>query len=309
MNRIAGIVIAALGLVVAILSVIKIVPGVTPTGVFMILLGGLMIGLSFVDRPLADGTDRMSTPATLVNIFVSPAETFRNFRRHPRWLVALLLMSVLSATYTNLFVERLGPERIVNFTIDKTLEMPMISGNDDARKQVESGRAAAIADAKNPVVRAGQAVSGFAGSAFLYSILALVFFLFAMAMGGKINFWQAFSAAIYAAFPISVIKFILNTIILFVKDPSEIHPILGQQSLIQDSLNFVVTPSENPVIYTFLGAFSLLGFYWVFMNATGLKNAGERVTGTVAWSASISIFVLLLLFGVTMAFLFPGFIS
>lgn len=309
MNRIAGIIVAALGFVVAVISVTKIVPGVTLPGVLMILLGGLIIGLSFIDKPLEDGTERMTTLATIANIFVAPGETFRNLRRHPRWLVALLVITVLSATYTNLFMERLGPERIVNFTMDKTLEMPMISGNEDARKQVESGRAAAIADAKSPVVRAGQAVSSFAGATIFYAILALIFFLFAMAMGGKINFWQAFSAAIYAALPISIIRFILNTVILFVKDPSEIHPILGQQSLIQDNLSFFVVPSEHPVIYSFLAAFSVLGIYWVVMNAIGLKNAGERVSGTIAWSASITIFVIILLFSLTMAALFPGFIS
>lgn len=309
MNRLAGIIVAAVGFIVAVLSIAKIVPGITSTGVVMILFGGLIIGLSFIDKPFEVETERMSTPGTLANIFIAPAEVFRNLRRHPRWLVALLLMSVMSATYTNLFTMRLGAERIVNFTIDKTLEMPMISGNEDARKGVEAGRATAIADAKNPIVRAGQVVTGFAGSALLYCILALVFFLFAMVLGGKINFWQAFSVAVYAAFPVSVLKFVLNTVILFVKDPSEIHPVLGQQSLIQDNLSFLVVPSENPVIFSFLGAFSLLTFYWVWMNAIGLKNGGERVTGTIAWSASISVFAIIVLLGLTMAFLFPGFIS
>ncbi len=276
MNRLAGIVIAAIGLVVAVLSVAKVVPGLTQTGVFLILFGGLIIGLSFIDKPDTDGAERMSTPSTLGNIFFAPSDVFRNLRRHPRWLVAVLLMSVLSATYTNLFLYRLGPDRVANFAIDKTLEMPIM--NDEAKKQVEGTRAQALADNKNPTIRAAQAVSGVAGTVFGFSFLALIFFLFSMAMGGKINFWQAFSAGVYAALPVSIIRFVLNTIILFNKDPSEIHPILGQQSLIQDSLNFLVLPAEHPVIFTLLGATSLLGFYWLWMNATGMKNAGEKVT-------------------------------
>ena len=307
MNRIAGIVIAAIGLVVAVLSVAKVVPGLTQTGVFLILFGGLIIGLSFIDKPDDEGTERMSTPSTLGNIFFAPSDVFRNLRRHPRWLVAVLLMSVLSATYTNLFLYRLGPDRVANFAIDKTLEMPIM--NDEAKKQVESTRAQSLADNKNPIIRAGQAVSGLAGTVFGFSFLAMIFLLFSIAMGGKINFWQAFSTAVYAALPVSILRFVLNTTILFLKDPSEIHPILGQQSLIQDSLNFLVLPAEHPVIFTLLGATSLLGFYWLWMNATGLKNAGEKVTGTIAWSASIGVFVLLLLFGVALATLFPSFIS
>ncbi|MBP7415158.1 MAG: YIP1 family protein [Pyrinomonadaceae bacterium] len=309
MNRIAGIVTAALGLIIAILGAIKIVPGVTGTGVFLILFGGLVIGLSFINRPDTEGDERMSTAATLGNIFFAPSDTFKNLRRHPRFLVALLIMTVLSAVYTNLFFQRLGAERVVNFTIDKTLEMGMIANNEDAKKQVEAGRAQAILDAKSPVLRATQTVSTFAGYGFTYAILAGIFMLFALAMGGKINFFQAFSAAVYAAFPVSVIKFVLNTIVLFLKDPTEIHPVLGQQSLVQDSLNFLVLPAEHPVIFTVLGATSLLGLYWVWLNATGLKNAGERVTGTIAWSASLGIFFVIILLGVVMATLFPSFIS
>lgn len=309
MNRLAGIIVAAIGLVVAILGAAKIVPGLTPSGVVMILVGGLIIGLSFIDRPQNEGVERMSTAGTIVNMFFSPGEVFKNLRWHPRWLVAVLLMVLLSVTYSNLFNMRLGYDRVANFSIDKTLEMPMIANNEEARKQVESGRAKALEDAQNPVLRAAQFPMAFAGFTVLYSILALIYFLFALAMGGKLSFWQAFSAAIYAALPVNMIKFVLNTIILFVKDPTDIHPILGQQTLIQDNLNFLVLSSEHPVIFTFLSAFSLLGFYWLFLNAIGLKNTGEKVSGTIAWTASIAIFVLLLFFGLAMAVLFPSFIS
>lgn len=309
MNRLAGIIVAALGLVVAILSITKIVPHLTQPGVAMILLGGLIIGLSFIDKPDPEGTERMSTGSTLGNIFFAPGEVFRNLRRHPRWLVALLLVSILSTAYSNLFMQRLGAERVANFAIDKTMEMGMIANNEDAKKGIEQGRADAVEQAKNPVARAGQAVSSFAGSVFGYCFLAAIFMLFLMAMGGKIDFWQAFSAAIYASFPVSVVRNLLNTLLLYLKDPSDIHPILGQQSLIQDNLSFLVTPSQNPIIYTLLASFSVMMLYWVWMNATGLKNAGEKVSGGSAWSATIGVFVLMLLLGVAMAALFPSFIS
>jgi hypothetical protein len=277
--------------------------------VILILFGGLVIGLSFIDKPDDEETERMPTGSTLGNIFFSPADVFSNLRRHPRWLIAALIMSIMSVTYTSLFVSRIGSDRIVNFTIDKTLEMPMISNNEDAKKGVEEGREKALAEAKDPVIRTGQAISGFAASVFGYAFLAAIFLLFAMAMGGKLNFWQAFSATVYASFPVAVIRFFLNSTLLFIKDPTDIHPILGQQTLIQDNLNFLVTSAEHPVIFTLLGSLSLLLFYWVWMTATGLKNAGEKVTGTIAWSAALGLYFLLVVFGIGMAALFPGFIS
>ena len=307
MNRLAGIVVAVIGLIVAVLGISKVVPGLTQPGIMMMLLGGLIIGLSFISKPDPDGVERMSTPATLGNIFFSPTEVFQNLRRHPRWLVAVLVMSVLSATYSNLFMYRLTPERVANFAIDKTLEISFM--NDQARAQIEAGRPQAIADAKNPIIRAGQAVSGFAGSVLGFAFLALIFFLFALAMGGKMNYWQAFAAAVYASFPVAVIRFVLNTTVLFLKDPNDIHPITGQQSLIQDNLNFLFTPSEHPVLYSIAGVFSILMFYWVWLNATGIKNTGEKVTGTIGWAASLTIFFLIVCLSAVMAFLFPGFIS
>ncbi len=309
MNRLAGIIVAVVGFAVAVLGALNVVHGLTQPGIALILLGGLVIGLSFVSKPETEGTSRMPTPESLLNIFVSPSEVFQNLRRHPRWLAAALIMAFLSAAYGNLFYYRLTPERVANYAIDKTLEMSFIQNNDQARSQVEAGRPQAIADAKDPVVRSGQAVSGFVGTVFWYAFLSGVFFLFVIAFGGKINYWQSFAAVVYASFPVSVIRFVLNTIILFIKDPAEIHPIMGQSSLIQDNLNFLVMPADHPVIYTLLGTLSLLWFYWVWLNATGLKNAGERVSGTTAWTASISIFVLILLLVATVALMFPSFYS
>lgn len=309
MNRLAGIVVAVIGFLVAVLSVLKVIPNLTSTGVVMILLGGLIIGLSFVNRPDPEGAERMSTPESLLNIFVAPTEVFQNLRRHPRWLAALLIMSLLGAVFANLFFYRLGPERVANFAIDKTLEMPMIQNNEQARKGIEESRPQAIADAKNPVVRAGQAISSFAGSVFLTAFAALIFFVFALALGGKMNFWQAFSATVYAMFPVAVLRFILNTVILFVKDPTDIHPITGQSNLIQDNLNFLLAASEHPVLYTIVGMFGLLWFYWIWLNATGLKNTGERVPSSAAWTATLSVFFLMVILAALAAFMFPSFIS
>lgn len=307
MNRIAGIILAVLGFLLAILSVAGLLPGLTGAGIALLLGGGLVIGLSFIDPIGASGEAGMSTASTLHMIFHSPSEVFRSFRRDPKWLAAFLIMAALSAVYSNLFIQRLTPERITNFTVDKTLEMPML--DDNARRQIELGRTEAIAQAKNPVARAGQSISGAIGSLFWYAFLALFFVLVSAAFGSKLRFWQAFSVAIYAAFPVNVIRAVFSTVLLFAKDPDDIHPILGQQALLQDNLGILMNPADGPVLYTLLGSIGLLGLYWVFMNAIGLKNAGENVSSMTGWTASIGIYLIIILLGVTMAALLPGFIS
>lgn len=309
MNRLAGIIVAVAGFMLAVLSILKVVPSVTAGGVWLLVFGGLIIAFSFINGPEDDGSERMSTASTLGNIFFSPGDVFTNLRRHPRWLVAFLVMGILSATFSNLFVNRLGAERIANFTLDKTLEISFIANNEEAKKGVEASRPQTIADMQDPVKRAGQAIAGFSVTFILYSILALICFLFALAMGGKLNFLQALSISIYAGFPFAVLKFALNTLVLFLKDPTDIHPILGQQTLIQDNLNFLVHASEHPVIFTLLGSLSVLTFYWLWLQATGLKLGGERVTGTIAWSTTLTVYLLLVLLGVISVAFFPSFVS
>ena len=307
MNRIAGIVVAVIGLLIAVLSIAKIIPSLTVSGVCLILLGGLVIGLSFIDKPDTEGSERMSTASTLGNIFFAPSEVFGNLRRHPRWLVAAIIMSLLSAVYLNAFMYRLTPERVANYAIDKTLQMSML--DDNARAKIEQGRANAIEQNKNPVLRTGQAVNSFVGEVFLYAFLGLVFFLFALAMGGKMNYWQAFAVGVYAFFPVTVIRQILNLILLFIKDPADIHPILGQRSLVQDNLNFLVAPADHPVIFVLLGWVSILWLYWIVLNSMGLKNAGERVSSTAAWAATLTIWAVGLLISLLFAMIFPSFLS
>ncbi len=309
MNRIAGVIIAVIGVPIIILGFLKLLPGLTTTGIALLLLGFLMIGLSFVPKPAAEDVPRMSTAETLAAMFYAPGQVFANLRRHPRWFAAILIMSVMSAIFSNLFLYRLTPEVVTNYTIDKTLEMPMLANNEDARKGVEAGRAEALEQSKNPITRTGQAINSFVGMVFLYAFLAAVFLLFALSMGGSINYWQAFSAAVYAYFAVAVIKFALNSIILFIKDPTEIHPILGQGSLIQDNFSFLVTPATSPVLYTVLSSFSLLAIVWIWLNATGLKRTGENITPTIAWTATLTVFIISLSFAIITSWLFSGFMS
>lgn len=308
MNRLTGIIVAVIGVLIAILSFLKFIP-LLSTGVSLILFGLLLFGLSFIPKPAPHDTPRMSTPETLGAIFYAPTEVFQNLRRHPRWFVALLISAILSTVYVMAFYYRLTPERITNFTIDKTLQMSMIANKEEAKKKIEEGRPQAIADAKNPIVRVGQGVNSFVGLVFLAAFVGLIFWVFALAMGGQLNYWQAFSTVAYTIFPVNVITYLLSLIILFIKDPDQIHPLIGQNSLVQDNLSFLVSSATNPVIFSLLSALSLLGFYRLWLNAVGLKKAGERVSSTIAWSASITVWVIGIILAVVSAMLFGNFLS
>jgi hypothetical protein len=102
---------------------------------------------------------------------------------------------------------------------------------------------------------------------------------------------------------------VLSLVLLFVKDPDDLHPVLGQGGLVTDNLGALVKPGEHPVLFGLLSAFGVLAFYHVWLTATGLRHAGERVSSGSAWTIAIVFWGIGLLFAVASSALFGGFIS
>lgn len=304
MNRLTGIIIAVSGVLVAVLGFTKILPNLGWTGIFLILLGGLLFGLSFIPMPQALESEPMSLPEKLLKMFYAPTEVFKNLRRYPSFLGVILIMSVISGAYTYAFFQRVTPERITNHTIEKLAESGWVPAD-----QMEKVKQDTLEQNSNPIARVGQSVNSFIGLVFLMAFLGLVFWLITLAFGGQINYFQAIAATAFAFFPITLIQKSLSLLILYLKDPSEIHPILGQTTLLQDSLNFLIAPSASPVLYTLLSSFGLLAIYWIWLQATGLKNTGESVSPTAAWASAILIWVFGLGLGVVLALVFGNFMS
>ena len=66
--------------------------------------------------------------------------------------------------------------------------------------------------------------------------MAALYLLAVTIFGGRINFWQSLAVVFWASLPVVLITKVLSLIILFVKDPDDVHPILGQETLVQDNL-------------------------------------------------------------------------
>jgi Yip1 domain len=304
--RIPAIVLFALGVVIAVGGALKYIPGGVGTGLALAFWGALMFGLSFVrlPKPAPDAPPPMSVMEKLGGIFYEPSRVFQNLKAHPRWLAAFLVIAILSTVYAAAFVQRLTPERIVSYTADKMAQTPFIPA-----EAVERAREDGLEQAKNPVQRVGTAIKSFVGIFAMMAFLAALYLLGVLVFGGRINFWQAFAALIYASVPIVVIQKVISLILLYIKSPDDIHPIMGQETLVQDNLGILFTPAENPVLFVTASAIGLLSFYGLWLKATGIRNAGQRVSKAAAWGTAITFWVLGLAFIMIITALFPSFIS
>jgi hypothetical protein len=297
-----------LGLLICIGGIAKFIPGGIGTGLSLVALGLALFGLSFVPLPVVGGEESPLSPVQkLTGIFFEPSRVFRNLRAHPRWLAAYLVVVILSAIYTFAFTQRVTPERIVNHTLDKLAEIgPPLAPPADKIEQI---RAQQIEDAKNPVQRVGVVIKTFAGAFLVTGIIAALYMLATLVFGGRINYWQIFASLFYAAVPVVAVQKVLGLVLLYVKSPEDIHPILGQETLVQDNLGVLVSPANHPVIFVLASAIGVLSFYGLWLKATGLRNGGTKVSKGTAWGVAVTMWVLGLLLITGITALFPNFIS
>jgi hypothetical protein len=306
--RIVAIPLFVVGLIVVGLAIPKILTGGIPAGAALAFLGIVFFGLSFVPLPVVEGAEPPMSPVQkLLGVFYEPSNVFRNLRAHPRWLAAYLVVTLLSVIYTFAFVQRLTPERIVNYRVDKVAEMPPPFTPPPER--IETMRTEGIEQLKNPIQRVMTVATVFVGAFCFTAFLAALYLLGVLVFGGRINFWQSLAVVFYAAVPIITIQKLLGLVLLYLKSPDDIHPILGQETLVQDNLGVLFSPAIHPVIFVLATAIGILSFYSLWLKATGLRFGGTRVSKGVAWGVAITLWVLGTLAITGLTALFPQFIS
>lgn len=123
------------------------------------------------------------------------------------------------------------------------------------------------------------------------------------------HFWQAFSVVIYATLPVAVITKVISFIILFIKSPDDIHPLIGQKTLVTDNLGILFASKDHPVLYVAASAIGILSFYELWLTAKGLQEGGYKVSSSAGWGVTITVFGLFLLLGLGLTAIFPGFVS
>jgi hypothetical protein len=297
------------GIMVLIGGIAKFVSGGIGTGGAVAFFGLVLFAFSFIPYPQVSGSDELplSPIQKLTGMFFEPSRVFQNLRTHPRWVAAFIVIVVLSVAYTFAFTQRVTPERIVNHTIDKLAELgPPFA---PPQERLDAMRATQLEDAKNPVQRAGAAAKAIVAIFCFTSIVAALYLVAILAFGGRINFWQALSITFYATLPIIVIQKVLSLILLYIKSPDDIHPILGQESLVTDNLGVLFSPADHPVLFVVATSIGLLSFYGLWLKAKGLHFGGTRVSSGAAWGAAVTLWLLGLLLQTIATALFPTFIS
>jgi len=109
--------------------------------------------------------------------------------------------------------------------------------------------------------------------------------------------------------PVVVIQKVLGLVILYLKSPDDLHPVLNAETTLQDNLGILLAPANHPVLFVMASFIGFTSFYGLWLRAKGLANGGTRVSKGTGWAVAITLWVLLLVFVMIITALFPGFIS
>ena len=299
----AGIALFVIGIVVVVLGLpmIGLIVGGMGTGFAVCVLGILFFGFSFMRMPAVDNPPpKMTTIATLTGIFFEPGNVFRNLRAHPQFLAAILIAGAMNGAYSVAFNHHLTPERIINFTMDKLEDSPIKPPPEAMAKARTEG----VEQAKAVTFQIGDFVKKVVGAFFGVAIIAGIALLGVLVFGGRMHYWQTYAVIAYVTFPVTLIQKAISFVILYLKSPDDIPPILGQESLVYDNLGLLVAAKDHPIMFVMATSIGVLSFYRLWLTATGLREGGYKVSSGAAWGTTITIFVLFLLLGIAAAAVF-----
>jgi hypothetical protein len=306
--RPVAIALIVLGLIVVGGGAAKFISGGLTTGAAICFFGIVLIALSFVPLPaIPEPEAPLSFFEKLAGVFFEPSRVFRNLRAHPHWVGAFAVMCVLSAIYSFAFVQRITPERIVDHTAQKLAEMgPPFA---PPPERLQAVRDQQLQQLTNPAERVGGVVKQFVGIFVVGVIIAALSLLGILAFGGRMNFWQALAVTFFSGLPVIAIQKVLGLVILYLKAPEDLHPVLNQQTTLQDNLGILISPAAHPVLFVIASFIGFTSFYGLWLRAKGLHLGATRASSGQGWGVSIGLWVLLLILATIFTALFSNFIS
>lgn len=219
-----------------------------------------------------DAGPGMSTPATLTGIFFEPGKTFEALRTRPRFLVAGLIMMLLTFSVTIVINQRIDMGQYIRESMEKSSR-----GANQTEEQKEMG------------VKIGKIVSYLIPLAVPIAIAAgaALYLLGVMAFGGSISYKKSVSVWTYSSLPPQLVGTIIVILVLFLKAPETIDL---ERLAVTNPAAFLSSDS-SPVLIALLSKFDLLRFYGMFLAAIGLKKVAKISSGS-AWGVVLGYYLI-----------------
>ena len=222
---------------------------------------------------------QMSEAQTLTSIFFEPGRTFEDLRRKPRFVMALVIMIILTMAFGFTFYYKIGEENFKKFVASQIDKSPQTQNMSAEQKSSAVEMNMTI----GKVVRFGLPVI----IIIVVAIGGLIYWLGGKAFGGSGGYLHGVSTWIYASLPPAVVSTVANFIILFLKNVDDIDIGTGsQRGLVTANPSFLIDGKSSPVLATLVGTLDLFMIWGWVLAAIGLRIM-FRISSGSAWGIVI----------------------
>ena len=239
---------------------------------------------------------QMSEMATLGNIFFEPGAVFEDLRRKPRFIIATVIICLITTAFVFTLQQKIGEERYDVYFKQLIEKNPQAATMTPEQKQgmvAVQVKSVSIVTYLLPVfILIGIALG------------ALVYWLGTKAMGGAMSYLQAVSVWVYSSFPPTIISYIANFIVLFLKSPDDIDIATSQRGVVHANPSMFFGGAEMPVLTTLVSVFDFFLIWGLVLAAIGLHKTGKISKGA-AWGIVLIVTLIGIVFRVISA-LFSG---
>jgi hypothetical protein len=236
---------------------------------------------------------QMSELATIGNIFFEPGRTFEDLRRKPRFILATIIIALLTTAYAFGLYYKVGDAGIRQFAMEQIDKSPQASSMDATQK----------ANAVDLQLKIGKIVRYLLPIfvAIIMLIGGLLYWGGAKAFGGTGNFMHGWSVFLYSSIPPTIISSIANCIVLAFKSADEIDIGASQRGVVHASPAMFIGGKTMPVLTTVVGTLDLFMIWGWILAAIGLRIT-NKLSSSSAWAVVLIFALLSTLFRVVSAY-------
>jgi Yip1-like protein len=205
---------------------------------------------------------RLGEFSRIAGVFFEPAKAFEDIAARPRFVVPLVLVTLMTFGYMLAFSQRVGWERMIRQRIEQSPRAAQLSEEQKEQQIAMSARFVSIGGYVGALV---------VPSTFLLES-AILLGIVAGILGAPVKFRQVFAVICYSAL-VALISLPLSIAVMFLKDPDDFNmqnPLLFNPGAFMDPL------SSSRFLYSLASSIDLFSFWTIFLIATGLKAAGGK---------------------------------
>lgn len=236
----------------------------------------------------------MSEFGTILNVFMEPGRTFEDLRKKPRFILGLVLISILASAMSFALYQKVGEagiRRAVNEQLDRSSQTASMPA--DQRQGIVNF---------NLTLQKFMPIVVFVIVPIFMFIIGLFYFLGAKAFGGNGGFLHAVSVVVYSSIPPTVFMTIAGLIVLALKSADDIDLTAAQRGgLVQANPAMFIDGKAQPVLAAILSTLDVFQIWGWILAVIGLRITNKLSSGSAA--AIVIIFALIgVLFKVIGAF-------